>query len=101
MPEDVPLVPQPMTSPADTQPVPDTDAWDRMNPWAGRIIVGVCVLSVVIAGFDERPLTTTLPCGIALTLATWLAVLSLDRSAVADDRTETDTPAPRRTSSAA
>jgi signal transduction histidine kinase len=75
-----------MSSRPGANPVPDTDAWDRVNPWAGRIIVGVCVLAVVIASFDERPLTTTLPWGIALTLATWLAVSALDRSAVAEDR---------------
>lgn len=92
MPVDVPLEPQPMTSGASTRPVADTDAWDRVNPWAGRIIVGVCVLAVVIAGFDERPLTTTLPWGVALTAATWLALLALERTlgtqpvdAVADD----------------
>lgn len=81
-----------MTAPAATPPVADTDAWDRVNPWAGRIMVGVCVLAVVIAGFDERPLTTTLPWGIALTAATWFALLALERAlgaqpvdAVADD----------------
>lgn len=93
MPDDVPLEPQQVTRPTlDSATAPDADAWDRVNPWAGRVIVGVCVLAVVIAAFDERPLSSTLPWGIALSVATWLATLALERElgpqpidAVADD----------------
>ncbi|CAB4537580.1 MAG: sensor histidine kinase [Actinobacteria bacterium] len=93
MSDDVPLEPQQVTrTPNRGVAAPEADAWDRANPWAGRVIVGVCLLAVVIAAFDERPLTSTLPWGIALSVATWLAVLALEREigpqpidAVADD----------------
>jgi signal transduction histidine kinase len=57
----------------------EADAWERVNPWAGRVIVGVCIMAVVIAAFDERSIARTVPWGVALTVATWLAVLALDR----------------------
>jgi signal transduction histidine kinase len=68
----------------------EADAWERANPWAGRVIVGVCILAVVIAAFDERPIVRTVPWGVVLTLATWAAVLLLARLLEGDFEVEPD-----------
>lgn len=68
--------------PVDAESMTRTDHADRVAAWTGRVIVAVCAVSVVIAAFDDRPLRSTLPWGVALVVVVALGLRRLRPQAV-------------------